>query len=129
MIRQLLGWCRHFAAVEYWRQRAIKAEAREAAERWRNITREDVFVSAAVLGSRGMMGLAPRNGPAESPQPRTRLTAATNPWDSLTAIERMEFQTQWLPDAIASGVGEQAARARFMADLQQRKTFNDGGVN
>lgn len=123
----------HWAArTRYWRSRAVKAEAQIKAqsaqlqaEQWRNREREDYFVSAAVMGGRGMVGITARSGPAGAQSP-TRPT--TDPWQSLRAIDRMEFETQWLPDALVNNVSETAARARFLQELASRRAMNDGGV-
>lgn len=128
--------------VRYWKRRALSAEktcidlveqfaaeksALEAqcdAEFYRNRNREDVFVSAAVLGGRGMVGIAPRSGPATTTQP-TLVQPADDPLYGLTGIERVEWYGQWLPDAQAHGVTTTKALQDFRAELAQRKQYRD----
>lgn len=124
MTRCVLGYFRHFAAAEYWRARAIRAEERLEAEALRNRTREDIFVSAAVMGSRGMMGVAPRSAPAQMREPPKVFTAA-NPWDGLTWHEKAEFETEWLLPAIQRGIPRQKAEQDFMNELLKRKANPD----
>jgi len=126
MIYKILGYIRHFAAAEYWRARALKAEAQLVAETWRNRFREDSLVNVP-MRSAGMWPIPPRVGPAQPPEqrlpppPSDPVTAFHN----LSAIEKMEFQTQWLPDAEAAGVPLSAARQRFVEELSKRKSLND----
>ena len=119
------------ARARYWRKKFEQAEAQIAelsaradAEMWRNREREDTFVSAAILGGRGMFGIAPRTGPAAKPQPKVP-SLPTEPWQALTPIQRMEFETQYLPDALRNNVPEHVARAKFLSDMAQRGSFND----
>ncbi len=94
------------------------------AECERNRQREDTFVSATVMGSRGMFGVAPRSGPAlqSAPQPPP---SPTDPFSQLPWADKAEFQTQWWPLAEQSGRSEMQARSDFMRELQQRKQLND----
>ena len=129
--------------LRYWKRRALAAEQavvtmqaycdsqvsearlREEAERWRNVEREDMFVSAAILGSRGMIGIPPRSGPALKPVSQQRLLTTPDPWDAVTGAEKMEYETFYRPDGLAMGLTEIQIRQRFMQDLAQRKALND----
>ena len=125
MILRLLGWLRRIGAAEYWRLRAHRAEAALEAEVWRNRNREDVFVSAAILGGRGMVGIAPRSAPATLPGTAPRVLQAANPWETLTWHEKAEFETEWLMPAMNQGISKQKAEADFMAELLRRKQHPD----
>lgn len=135
-----MKFLRLLARVRYWKCRALRAETRcleliethaaekaalEAesdAEMWRNRMREDTFVSAAVLGSKGMWGLAPRTGPASIQKPPS-LLEATHP--IMTGADKMEFEQFWLPDAERAGVPRQRAEQEFLAELAKRRALND----
>lgn len=137
-----MKWLRLLARVRYWRSRALKAETRlievsadaerrvlevtaqAEAESWRNRSREDMFVSAAVMGGRGMIGISPRQGPAELPQP-PRVATVSDPWNALNGIELMEFQTQWLTAGLDKGLTVQQIREDYLRELAHRKAFND----
>lgn len=134
---------RLLARVRYWRSRALRAETKlievsadaerrvldvtqqADAERWRNVYREDMMTAAANFGSRGMVGIQPRNGPAEIPQPRPLLTEAPDPWNAVSPIEKMEFQTQWVPLGVERGLTIQQMQRDFLRELASRKQFND----
>lgn len=131
----LLNAYRWIIRARYWRRRALKAEAEAAdlqaqltAELWRQVERGDMFTSAAVMGTRGMFGIAPRLGPATVKRDTPQQVATHDPLAGLTGIERMEFQTYWLPDAVAAGVSEANALNRFRAELAGRKSIRDEGA-
>lgn len=125
-MRKLIRLFRLYAAVRHWRGRALLAEQRLEAEQWRNVERSDMVVSAVVFGSRGMVGIPPRSGPAMRQQAgQHRLLAASDPWDAVTGAEKMEFDMYWKPDAEAAGLTEMQARQRFMRELAERKALND----
>jgi hypothetical protein len=128
--------------IRYWKRRAhlseqrcvdlieqYAAEIKELqtkmdAEHWRNQAREDVFVSASVLGGRGMWGVAPRTGPATTQRPPNLLDmAAQGP--IMTGADRMEFEQYWFPDAMRAGVSRQQAEKDFLEELAKRKALND----
>lgn len=126
------------ARARFWERRAHESEARASAaemqlkaEMYRNLTREDTFVSAAVLGSRGMWGLAPRTGPAQTPQARLTPALPADPWDSLTPADKMEFDTFYRRDAEAAGVPLESAKQKFMHDviIPRRMPLNDDSFN
>lgn len=138
---RILHWA---ARSRYWKQRALKAEAaRESirqsltddiaelqaqlnAELWRQVERGDMFTSAAIMGTRQMYGIPPRVGPA----PVKKDTPQQNSYDpmvGLSGIEKMEFQTYWLPDALRAGITEATALNSFRAELAQRKSIRDEG--
>lgn len=126
-----MNFFRLLARIRYWRSRALRAETRvievsaqAEAEKWRNVEREDTFVSAAVLGGRGMIGMSPRSGPA-APRELPRLLAEADPVSAITALERMEYQTQWLPAGREKGLSEKRIMQDFIAELATRKSFND----
>ena len=126
---------RLYTRLRYWRLRAMQLErdlaatkAQAEAEMYRNREREDVFVSAAVLGSRGMIGLPPRSGPAAQPQ-QHRLVESPDPWTALNFNERAEFETEWLADAMRNGIPRQKAQNDFLLELARRKRFNDEPMN
>jgi hypothetical protein len=124
----------------YWRMKCREAESRcldlveqhgEAlakmqeqmdAEVWRNRSREDTFVSASILGAKGMFGVSPRLGPALTQKPQSLLQVAA---PAMSGVDKMEFDTQWLPYAIQNGISPQQAERDFLKELQQRKAFND----
>src|SRR5438128_11087844 len=109
MFTRFFRWQRWRANAKYWQQRTAKAEKQvyEAerqlkAELWRNIYRGDLFTSAAIMGTRGMFGVAPRSGPAETEKPKES-KPPVDPYD-LRGPDLMEFETFWKPDAEAAGV-------------------------
>lgn len=131
-MKRLLRLLRWRAQVRYWHRRAAKAEVEVsvlklqlAAERYRNMSREDTFASAAVLGSRNMWGLAPRTGPAlqETPKP---LVQQPDPFN-LSGPDLMEFETYWKPDAEASGISLIEAKRQFIQQvvIPRRMPLND----
>lgn len=127
MILTLLAWCRRLAAAEYWRLRCGRAEAALEAEMWRNREREDYYVSAAVMGGRGMVGIQPRGGPALQPSPQRVLVA---PDIKFSGIDRMEFEAEWLPQGLAQGVSRQKIETDFAAELERRRSpLNDSAYN
>lgn len=95
------------------------------AECQRNREREDVFVSASVMGGRGMYGVAPRQGPALQVAPPPPLAPPADPWQQLPWADKAEFQTQWWPLAESRGLSEAQARQHFMAELSSRRQLND----
>jgi hypothetical protein len=127
-----------FLRILHWRARAkfyrLKAEKLERtvsmlrrelnAECERNREREDVFVSASVLGQKGMYGIPPRSGPVLPAAP-TPTQSPLDPWQQLPWADKAEFQTEWLPLAIQRGRSEMQARQDFMAELANRKQLND----
>lgn len=123
--KKLLDRFYQFGAAEYWRLRAHRAEAALEAEFLRNRSREDIFVSAAILGGRGMVGIAPRSAPATMPGAAARIVQASNPWESLTWHEKAEFETEWLMPALAQGITRQKAESDFMVELLKRKANPD----
>lgn len=130
-------WRFWYARSRFWRKKYRDAERKYVlltlqaeAEVWRNRSREDTFASAAVLGARGMYGVAPRTGPAALPTKNAPLPQSFDPMAGLNGIEKMEFQSYWLPDARAAGVSEAVALNSFRAELAQRKSIRDeGNVN
>ena len=121
---RLLGWLRHFAAAEYWRNRARNAEALLEVETMRNREREDTFVSATVMGGRNMWGVPPRSGPAMMKQVGAS-SVATDPIQTLTPLERTEFYTQYLEDARRAGIPDKQALSDFLRDVASRKQSNE----
>jgi len=119
------------ARARYWQRKAEKLERtvnmlrRELnAETERNRNREDVFVSATVMGTRGMYGIPPRSGSAlqaVTPTP----AVASDPWQQLKWEDKAEFVTEWLPLAQQNGRSEMQARQDFMAELANRRQLND----
>lgn len=131
-MKRLLRLLRWRAQVRYWHRRAAKAEAecgllklQLAAERWRNMSREDTFASAAVLGSRNMWGLAPRTGPAL--QESTKQPAQQPDPYNLSGPDLLEFDTYWKPDAEAGGVPLMEAKRQFIQQvvMPRRMPLND----
>jgi hypothetical protein len=136
MIRLL----RLLAKVRYWKRRALLAETRcldlieqhaaaltkmrekMDAEFYRNMSREDTFVSASILGARGMWGVAPRTGPAQTQKPPSLLEQAA---PVMTGADRMEFDQYWWPDAMRNNVTRQQAEKDFLQELAKRKALND----
>ena len=124
------------ARARYWRRRALRAEAQAkqqalelSAEMARNREREDTFVSATVMGTRGMYGVAPRTGPALKPV--KQLPAPTTMDDGLTYADRLEFDLYWKPDAEAAGVDLATAKRKYMEEvvLPRRMPLNDDPYN
>ena len=122
MIFRLLGWLRHFAASEYWRARAVRAERLLEDETLRNREREDLFVSISVAGARGMFGVPPRTGRVSREAPRSALEAVA---PIMSGADRMEFETEWLPDAERNNVTRQQAERDFLQELAKRKALRD----
>ena len=120
------------ARVNFYRRKAEKLERtvsllrRELnAEMQRNREREDVFVSASVLGQRGMYGIPPRSGTALQSAPTPQQTTTTDPWMNLPWADKAEFQTEWWPLAQQQNRSEMQARQDFMGELARRKQLND----
>lgn len=113
--------------ARYWKRRAFELERQLKAERYRNLAREDTFASAAVLGARNMFGLAPRGGPAPLTAKNVTPQQSFDPMAGLSSIEKAEFQTYWLPDALRANVSEAAALISFRAELAQRRSIRDEG--
>jgi len=120
------------ARCRYWRRQAEAAKAEVArlqlsllAERYRNLHREDMFVSASVMGHRGMWGVAPRGGPAQQPEAK-KVTPPPDPY-ALSGADLMEFNTEWMPIADAKGIGRQTALEQFYRDVlvPRRIPLND----
>ncbi len=132
-MRRLLRILHWQARCRYWRKQAEAAKREVArlqlsllAERYRNLAREDTFVSATVMGGRNMFGVAPRNGPAMQPEsPKLQPTIDVDPWQQLPWADKAEFQTEWWPLAEAKGRSEVQARQDFMAQLAHRRQLND----
>lgn len=126
-------WQRWRARAKHYQRQAAKLEAalkelREdlEAETFRNRAREDTFVSAAVMGSRGMFGVPPRTGPAIQRQAQPEPFHPTDPWDSLlTGADRLEFETNWWPDAQRANVSLVTAKQQFMEEVAARRRLND----
>lgn len=136
----MIRFFRLLGRVRYWKRRALVAEQKcldlatgfaadtkemqeqMDAEMYRNRMREDTLTSARGLGAKGMYGLAPRVGPALTQKPQSLLEAAA---PSMTAIDKMEFETEWLPYAIQNGFTRQQAERDFLKELTNRKALND----
>lgn len=117
--------------IRYWRLRALGAEselktvrAQAEAERWRNQGREDMFASAAIMGSRGMWGVPPRTSPAELKQVN-QVMPSLDPFSQLAFKDKAEFEAFWWPDAQIVGRNRQQAQNDFLMELAKRKSFND----
>lgn len=124
-ILAFLGWIRHFAASEYWRMRATRAEARLEAERWRNYFREDSLINVP-MRSAGMWPMPPRVGPAE--RPAERAASPSDPvsaFHQLSAMDKSEFYKEVLPDALEHDIPIQQAQAEFVQRVNRRNTLND----
>jgi hypothetical protein len=132
----MINWFRwrHWRArAKFWQRlaekaeaRAVKAEQQLTAELWRNIQRGDLFTSAAIMGQRGMWGVAPRSGPAEVTEPKKQAAPTADPYD-LRGPDLMEFETFWKPDAEAAGIPINEAKRRFVNEvvLPRRMPLND----
>lgn len=98
-------------------------------ERDRNRVREDTFVSASVMGQRGMYGVPPRMGAAI--QPPTKAIAPVveqyTAWDShLSWADKQEFELEWKTSAERAGVSVHRAQQDFLVELAKRRTsLND----
>jgi hypothetical protein len=137
---------RRFFRIRHWRARArfwqrkyqaARAEIRFLraelnAEMNRNREREDTFVSATVMGTRNMFGVAPRSAPALAKsvgQSSTSGKPFDPQWDGLSWPDKAEFETSWMPLARAQGYSEAQARQHFLAELANRRTLNDDGAS
>ena len=137
-------WLSPQLRVRYWKRRARRAETilddallknaqevtalREAleAEKWRNLSREDSFVSATIMGGRNMWGVPPRSGPAiKQAGYGTTAPRTGDVWDSLSYADKAEFEMFWKPDAEAAGVPLQQAKPKFLAEKARRRALND----
>jgi hypothetical protein len=123
LIKRFFRWKRWRARAKYYQRRVVELESALAtltdgmeAEVMRNRAREDTFVSAAIMGMRGMFGVPPRTGPAlQRPSQSAQPLHSPDPFDTiLTGVEKMEFQTIVLPDAMRAGVSEAEARRHFL---------------
>ena len=134
----MMKFFRLYARLRYWRTKAnylekklaiergrvLDVQAQAEAERYRNLEREDMFVSATVMGTRGMYGVPPRVGPAQVKQ-IPQLAQAADPWSALHFNEKAEFETEWMPAAEAYGKSRQQAQQDFLLELANRKSLND----
>jgi len=92
------------------------------AERYRNLEREDTFVSASVMGQRGMWGMPPRTGPAFQSNQVSRIPPQPQNWDAgFSGREKIEFESIHLPDALAHGVSAQQAQRDFARVIASRR--------
>lgn len=125
-------WFKLRARIRYWSRRALKAERQLselrdhlAIEVDRNRMREDTFVSASIMGQRGMYGVAPRQAP-----PLKRVAAVpVDEWSTLRYADKQEFEMVWRPEAERAGVSLPQARADFLRELEKRPTLTDDGFN
>lgn len=126
--------------LRYWKRRALalererdgliaqfatdkaELERQVKAEFYRNLSREDMFVSATVMGSRNMFGVPPRIGPAQTQRPQTLMETAK---PIISGPDLMEFEQYWLPDALRNNVTRQQAEQDFLRELAQRKALRD----
>jgi hypothetical protein len=132
-----------FLRILHWRARAkfyrLKAEKLERtvsmlrrelnAEMERNREREDVFVSATVMGGRQMYGIPPRVGPALQAAAPTPTQSPLDPWQHLSWPDKAEFETNWWPLAQERGRSLIQARQDFMVELANRRQLNDEPFN
>jgi|SRR5215831_12643399 len=127
------------ARARYWKRRALEAEARVIsvienyehemakvrsdahAEMWRNREREDTFVSAAVMGGRGMWGVVPRKAPATAPEPQVIIQPPQTPDPyPLRGMQLLEFEGEWWPIAQQQGIPRNEAIRKFTEELARR---------
>ena len=147
-MKSLKRWLSQNARRRYWKMRALRSEQKLAdllaasndevkelrnlleAERYRNMGREDMFVSATVMGGRNMFGVPPRTGPAIK-QAGYGSTAVNNldPWERLSFADKQEFEQFWKADAETAGVPIQQARAQFLIELANRRAIQDEPSN
>ena len=132
MIARLLRINHWRARARYWRREAEAAKREVArlhlsllAERYRNLHREDMFVSASIMGQRGMWGVAPRGGPAQQPEAK-KVTPPPDPY-ALSGADLMEFDLEWKPIAEAQGISLIEAKRKFIAEVvvPRRLPLND----
>lgn len=147
-MKTLKRWLSQNARRRYWKMRAFRSEqkladvlaanAREVrdlrdlleAERWRNLSREDTFVSATVMGGRNMFGVPPRTGPAiKQAGYGSTAVKSLDPWDSISYADKAEFDQFWKKDAEDAGVPIQQARAQFLIELANRRAIQDEPTN
>jgi NAD(P)-dependent dehydrogenase (short-subunit alcohol dehydrogenase family) len=93
------------------------------AERERNMIREDTFVSASIMGQRGMYGVPPRVGPAiQSPKRIEKPVNQYPAWDAnLTWADKQEFELEWKTAAERAGVGMAKAQQDFLMEIAKRR--------
>jgi len=147
-MKTLRRWLKQNARLRYWKRRALKAESvldealikhagvvaelRDSleAERYRNMSREDTFVSATVMGGRNMFGVPPRTAPAMK-QVGYSSTAMgpVDAWQALSASDKAEFETFYKPAAEANGVPIQQAKAAFLVEIAGRRALTDEPYN
>lgn len=104
----------------YWRLRALKAEAQLEAEVWRNRAREDELITIP-MRALGMFGMSARTGPAAIRHEPPALLKSADPWQSLTMLEQLEYESAYLPDALANRVSPHDAKRDFLAEIARRK--------
>ena len=132
-MRNFFRWQRHRARAKYYCREVARLEkaltelrADLEAEMYRNRAREDTFVSAAVMGARGMFGIPPRTGPARSREMQPQPFHPPDPFEALlTGADKLEFETMWWPDAQRANVPMAQARQEFMTTVLQRRQLND----
>lgn len=125
-------WRRWRARAKHYQRQAAKLElalkelrADFDAEMYRNRAREDTFVSAAVMGARGMFGVPPRTGPARQPEQPQPLHQP-DPFEVLlTGADKLEFETIVWPDAQRANVTRAQAQQHFLETVRQRRQLND----
>ena len=115
----MIRFFRLLAHVRVLSNRVKLLEHQLEAERWRNIVREDFFVSAAVMGGRWMVGIQPRNGPAYQ-KPQQARQPAYDPFQ-FRGVHLLEYEAEWKPQAEAAGVSEHEAKRQFALELERRR--------
>ncbi len=137
-------WLSPQLRVRYWKRRARRAETilddallKNAeivtalrneldAEKWRNLSREDTFVSATIMGGRNMWGVPPRSGPAiKQAGYGTTAPRTGDVWDGLSYADKAEFDMYWKADAESAGVPIQQAKAKFLTEIANRRALHD----
>lgn len=118
-MRSLIKFLRLIARVRALGSKVALLEKQLEAERYRNIVREDFFVSAAVMGGRGIVGIPPRVGPAY--QPRQPVQPPVYDPFQLHGVDLMEFEAEWKPQAEAAGITEHEAKRQFILELEKRR--------
>ena len=115
----LIETFRLVARVRALNRKVALLEKQLEAERYRNLIREDFFVSAAVMGGRGIVGIPPRVGAAYQPQP-LKQPPVYDPYQ-LRGVDLMEFEAEWKPQAEAAGISEHEAKRQFVLELERRR--------
>jgi hypothetical protein len=129
MIKRIFRWRHWRARAKFWRHRALKAEASLEAECARNRAREDELITVP-MRAMGLWGMPARDALAQpvkqvNASPSRALTTS-DPWDTLTGADKMEFDLEWKDAGEALGLSLMQSRQQFYREvILPRRALND----